>query len=176
MLPPNRTADDVIAAARWYLGVPFGHQGRARVGDHAPRMDCVGLLFCVGEDLGLSDREGVPIRRFDKCDYGPQPLDEFIHAECQRRLLTVNLFGKPPLEAPTAVNMNLAPGEVLTLRVPTVICHAAIVTSGEPHPTMIYSLPSGRDRKGGLGVVETLLGDRWRHRIAGIFRFPGVRY
>lgn len=172
----------VVEQARKYLGVEFGHQGRARIGDHAPRLDCIGILFCVGEDLGLADRLGVPIRRTDSLDYGPQPHDERIQEECKRRLIVVQEFAAPgppivgrPQPKSTA---HVSAGDVLTLRVPHVVCHVAIVTAGEPNPIMLYAMPMNlrrEDRRGRGRVVETLMG-QWREQIAGIFRFPGVDY
>jgi hypothetical protein len=176
---PQVKAADIVAGARKYIGVEFGHQGRARLGDHRPQMDCVGVLFCVGEDLELSDRLGVRIHRDDTRTYGPQPTDEFIHEECKRRLLTVEEFGKSPLR--TSLAARIVPGEVLTLRIPNVICHAAIVTGVEPHPTILYAMPASQrhqlaPRNPNRGrVVETLLEYR-RSAIAGIFKFPGVSY
>lgn len=41
-------AGAVVAAARGWLGVPFGHQGRSRRG-----VDCAGLVICVAAELGL---------------------------------------------------------------------------------------------------------------------------
>lgn len=52
--------DDVIAAARGYLGVRWHHQGRSRAG-----IDCAGLIIAVANDLGLS--------AFDTADYGHIP-------------------------------------------------------------------------------------------------------
>jgi hypothetical protein len=40
----------IIAAARSWLGVPWGHQGRTRQG-----VDCAGLVVLVGRGLGLAD-------------------------------------------------------------------------------------------------------------------------
>lgn len=39
---------DVVTVARSYLGVPWHHMGRSRVG-----IDCAGLLICVARDLGI---------------------------------------------------------------------------------------------------------------------------
>lgn len=41
--------EEIVAAARSYLGVRFHHQGRNRAG-----LDCGGLLACVMRDVGLS--------------------------------------------------------------------------------------------------------------------------
>jgi cell wall-associated NlpC family hydrolase len=43
------TRDQIISAARAYLGVRYHHQGRNRAG-----LDCAGLLVCVARDLGIS--------------------------------------------------------------------------------------------------------------------------
>lgn len=42
------TADDVIAATRCWLGVPFLHQGRSRAG-----VDCIGLFIAVSREVGI---------------------------------------------------------------------------------------------------------------------------
>lgn len=43
------TREQVVNAARTYLGVKFRMYGRDRTG-----LDCVGLLYCVASDLGFS--------------------------------------------------------------------------------------------------------------------------
>jgi cell wall-associated NlpC family hydrolase len=40
--------NDVVTAARSYLGCPWHHMGRSRLG-----LDCAGLLICVARDLGI---------------------------------------------------------------------------------------------------------------------------
>lgn len=39
----------VVSQARDWLGTPFRHQGRSRYG-----VDCVGLVLCVYQDLGIT--------------------------------------------------------------------------------------------------------------------------
>lgn len=48
----NFTRQDVVDAARKYLGVPFQRGARSM-----QAMDCVGLLILVGRDLGLHIEE-----------------------------------------------------------------------------------------------------------------------
>ncbi|MBF0562136.1 MAG: C40 family peptidase [Alphaproteobacteria bacterium] len=43
-------AENIIRAARAYLGVRFRHQGRTEAG-----IDCAGLIILVARDLGLFD-------------------------------------------------------------------------------------------------------------------------
>lgn len=40
---------DLIAIARTWIGVPFRHQGRNKLG-----VDCGGLLMCIGQQAGLT--------------------------------------------------------------------------------------------------------------------------
>lgn len=42
------TRDEIVAAARSYLGTRYHHQGRNRAG-----IDCAGLIVCVARDLGV---------------------------------------------------------------------------------------------------------------------------
>lgn len=42
------TRNEVVEAARQYIGIKFYHQGRTKHG-----IDCVGLLLAVGRDIGL---------------------------------------------------------------------------------------------------------------------------
>lgn len=53
---PTRSA--FVAAARSYLGVPYRHQGRNRVG-----MDCVGLVVCAARDVGYDVPDMIGYRR-----------------------------------------------------------------------------------------------------------------
>jgi cell wall-associated NlpC family hydrolase len=48
--PLHCKKEDIVAAARSWLGVPWRHQGRTRQG-----VDCAGLVVLVGRELGLAD-------------------------------------------------------------------------------------------------------------------------
>lgn len=61
------TADDVIAAARSALGIPFRHQGRSLAG-----MDCAGLIVHVAATLGLD--------YFDQSGYARTPSNGLLEA------------------------------------------------------------------------------------------------
>lgn len=69
------TRDQVVVAARRWIGVPWRHQGRTRAG-----IDCIGLLVLVAADLGLS--------AYDSPGYGREPAGVFLAhlgaAGCQR--------------------------------------------------------------------------------------------
>jgi NlpC/P60 family putative phage cell wall peptidase len=142
---------DVIAAARAWHGTPFRHQGRIK----GKAIDCVGLVLCVAEELGILDVDGRAILGRDYLNYRAQPLDSFVHQECERRLIQWDL------EA-------MAPGDVVTMRVPDVPCHVAIISELQGNFGLIHAYSS-------IGkVAEHILDEKWRRRICGVFTFPGV--
>lgn len=92
-------SDDLVLAARSYLGTPFVHQGRSRLG-----LDCVGLLVLAARDAG-ADIE-------DRADYAPDPGN----------LLPVELARQfDPAE-------DRLPGDVLLMRFAGEPQHLAIFT------------------------------------------------
>jgi hypothetical protein len=162
------TAADIISRARSYLGCPLRHQGRYRA------FDCVGLLLAVAEEVGALDVFGVPIRRDDYTQYGPQPLDGFVLGEVRRRLLeipTADIRAALALRQPNAlpaIRALLSPADVLVLSVPRIPCHVAFVTRLGTSVAMLHAY-SGADK-----VVEHLIDDLWLRRVSGVFRFPEV--
>ena len=154
------TSAYVVATARRYLNLPTRHQGRTDA------TDCVGLVLAVAEDLALLDVAGVPILRAQYANYSAQPADGFVHEECKRRLVVRKLPTKR--DSLERLREELEPGDVLTMRLPRVPCHTAIVCEVQGAPGIIHAYsPVGR-------VVEHRLDVAWLHRIAGVFRFPGV--
>ena len=81
------TREQVVAKAREYLKTPFCHQGRIK----NQALDCVGLLLCVGEELGLQDKEGRPVFGSDHLDYPPKPAGNLVPDNCKRRLVEKNI-------------------------------------------------------------------------------------
>lgn len=94
------TRQQVIVAARSYLGVRWKHQGRSRLG-----IDCLGLLIAVASDLGLSAH--------DSTDY-PRIPDGF------RLMRELNTHLRPVSECDV--------GDVLLMRFNTNPQHVAIKT------------------------------------------------
>jgi hypothetical protein len=159
------TKVDIVRAARAYLGMAFRHQGRGRPGGgRSARIDCAGLLVCVGEDLGLADKLGVPILRSDYMDIGPQPHQDVIHQGCRARLEERPKVGFPQ------------PGDVVTLRAPNTISHCAIVSDFPQGDGLglIFAYPVRLKNSLQGQIVEVRLDERWRYRIAGVFFYPGV--
>jgi NlpC/P60 family putative phage cell wall peptidase len=145
------TREQIQETAREYLGTPFQHQGRIK--GHA--CDCVGLPLMVGDELHLVDKNGKPFKAMDNANYSSQPLDRFVHEEAQRRLI------EKPID-------QMQPGDMITLRVPSVPCHVAIVTSLQGGLGMIHAYVVS-DK-----VVEHVLDRKWLKRIEGCFEFPGT--
>lgn len=97
------TRQQIVDAARSYLGVRYHHQGRSRAG-----LDCAGLLVCVARDLGLDTSEDIT-------GYARTPDGVSLKTALDRALLPVSIFG-------------YSPGDVLLMRFERDPQHIAIVT------------------------------------------------
>src|SRR5665213_423152 len=145
------TRKQIVDKAREYLGTPYLHQGRLK----GIAMDCVGLPLMVAEELGLKDTLGNPFKGSDNANYSAQPLDQAVQDEAIRRMI------RKPIE-------DLTDGDVITLRVPTIPCHVAIVSTVNGVTGIIHAYrPNGK-------VVEHIMDAKWKKRIAAAFEFPGV--
>jgi len=91
---------DIVACARGYLGVPWLHQGRTRLG-----LDCAGLIIIVAHELALSD--------FDVNGYGVEPQGHVMRSLLETHAERVS---EPKL------------GDILLLRFTRLPQHLAIVT------------------------------------------------
>ncbi len=145
------TRKQIVTEARKWINTPFRHQGRMPgIG-----VDCVGLVLCVIRDVGLGDWLG------EFSVYPPQPVNGLVHQTCCARLRQKDIS-------------KVAPGDILTLRVPETPSHVAIVTDLGGKLGMIHAYAGGATRRRPARVVEHLLDQKWRKRIAGVFEFPGV--
>jgi cell wall-associated NlpC family hydrolase len=108
------TGDDIVGAARSWIGTPFHHQ--ARLKGHG--VDCVGLVVGVAMDLGLVVR--------DRRDYSRLPDGFSLEAELEDQLVQVP---------------DRAPGDVLMFRMPRLPRHVGIYagTDHEGTPRMIHA-------------------------------------
>ncbi len=142
-----------MAAARKYVGTPFADKGR-RAGQG---LDCVGLVLCTGEDLGLKDKMGVPFTRTMYDDYSSQPVGNFVHLTCHQHLVAKGL-------------QAMRAGDIVTMAVPSAPCHVGIVgADAAGNLTLIHAYEGGAAK-----CVEHEITVPWRRRIAGCFSFPEV--
>jgi cell wall-associated NlpC family hydrolase len=154
---------ELINKAREYVGTPFRHQGRSK--GPSGYLDCVGLILCAAEELNLLDVNGKPLLGSDYMNYGAQPHKPIVHEICLQRLV------HKPAQA-------MLPGDVVSIRNPTVACHAAIIATLGSQISMIHVYSTLRrngphSREAGI-TAETLLSSGWRSHIEGVFSIPGV--
>lgn len=147
----------IVKAARGWVGTPFAHQGRIK----GRAVDCVGLVLCVAEELGIDGACSSPeswTRQPKYSQYGPEPFRGKVFNECVERLEKVQ------------DSESIKVGDILSLRVPLTPCHVAIVSEHNGVLYMIHAYNGGTNKK----CCEHVLDSAWRRRIAGVFRFPGV--
>lgn len=141
-----------MKCARGYVGSPFQHQGRRQ----GRGIDCVGVPICVAADLELRDKRGDTFDRFRDSDYPAQPMGDLVLRLCHFYLLERA--------------EGIEDGDVLCLRLPRAVHAAIAVTLPGGARGMIHVYDAGKGKR----VVEHILNDPWRRRIAGVFYFPGV--
>lgn len=105
--------DKIVAEARTWIGVPWKHQGRTRIG-----IDCVGLLVVVLHKLKLTD--------YDFQAYGRRSQGREFLYHFERRA------ERKPLNSEQ-------PGDILLFRDKQFPCHAAIVASMNNTLTIIHA-------------------------------------
>ncbi len=140
------TGREIVNAARVYLGIRWGHQGRA-VGDRHRRIDCVGLLYCTMRDLG--------VKVLDRTNYLPVPDGSTLVDEMRTQLVIDH-------------DRELKPGRIVAfddVGEPSP-CHVGILTDHPSGTGVIHA--SLRHQK----VVEHRLDEFWRSKIRGVFRIP----
>ena len=148
----------IFTKAREYVGTPFHQQGRVK----GLGMDCVGIMLCVGEDLGLRYKDGRPIRRFDYMNYGLYPVLDEMQREMKK------IFTEKPLA-------EISPGDILTMRAPFLVHHIAIVSELQGGLGIIHAYGSENVSRNGRGrVSEHPLSQLWKSRIASVFSYSAV--
>ena len=140
----NPSPDEIVAAARAWLGTPYRHQA-ATLGAGC---DCLGLVRGVWRMLYRAEPMALP-------PYGPDWRDLGHAGELLAiadRLLCP--AGLPP-----------QPGQVVLFRLNRLPLpkHCAILVTPD---RFIHA----EER---LGVVEARLTDNWWRRVAGVYGFPG---
>jgi cell wall-associated NlpC family hydrolase len=147
------TRAQIIAKAREFIGTPFQHQARIK----SKGVDCVGVVLCVGEELGVVCQDGRPLLGNQYTDYGMQPAGTRVLEICIERLVRKNIA-------------EMKPGDIVCMRTPTDPTHVGIITSygGVLYIVHAYDSPSFKMCK------EHILDEKWRRRIVGVFEFPGT--
>lgn len=150
-MPTRKQIQDV---ARTWQGTPFADKGRTK----GRGLDCVGLVLCVGEELGVVGADDRPLRGDDYMDYHSQPAGTLVHDHCCKRLLR-----KLP--------RDIRPGDIVSMRLPDYPTHVAIITeSAAGHLYIIHAYDGLLTKK----CVEHILDFKWRRRIVGAFEFPNT--
>lgn len=146
--------DAVVAAARGWLGTRFHHQGRLKkTAAHRGGVDCLGLLIGMAEELDLRLADGTPAARLDRTDYGHYPDTEALRAQLLKALSPIPAGG-------------IVPGNILLLRIDGFPQHLAVVSGLKGGLGVIHAYAPAR------AVVEHVLDDSWRQRIAAAYRLP----
>ncbi len=140
------TREQIVAAARLWLGTPYHHQASVKgVG-----CDCLGLIRGLWRELQGPEPEALPAYTRDWGDVtGSEPLLAVAH----RHLL------------PLAGVDHARPGDMLVFRMQAGVAkHAGVLTDNEH---FIHAVEE-------LGVTEVTLTRRWRRRLVAAFSLPGV--
>lgn len=140
------TADDIVAAARGWIGTPYRHQATLKgVG-----CDCLGLVRGVWREL-----------------LGPEPEPPGAYApEWAEALRTERMAEAARRHLVEIQPADIQPGDVLLFRWRMALPakHAAILATAD---RMIHA-------HDGAAVAEVAFTPWWRRHLAFAFRFPGI--
>lgn len=146
--------DTIIDAARRYIGVRFRHQGRSA----CTGVDCLGLLVCVSQDLGLGWPQQLH-KKMQENDYSHLPDEQYLRN-------SIEMF----LWASSASTPR--PGEIALMKVDGRVQHLGIIAMHPIHevPTIIHAYAPARK------VVEHVLDNRWHAAIMQRYKLalPGL--
>lgn len=143
----GRSMNEVVRAARGWIGTPYRHQGARRgVG-----CDCLGLVRGVWRDLYGTEPEAPQPYGVDWAERGGE---ERLHAAALRH------FGRP-----FAVR-DMAVGDLLLFRWQegAAAKHLGILSTPD---RFIHAYEAA-------GVIESALVPSWRRRVAWVFRWPEI--
>ncbi len=139
---PNR--DDIVVAARSWLGTRWVHQGRTRRG-----IDCAGLIVMVGRELEILSYD-------DKVNY-----QRHTHGQDFMKPFKKHMDQKPIPDA--------RPGDVLLFRDHAYPCHSSIVAERRHKPTIIHAYAQER-----IVTEELLEQGDWLDLRVACFEFRGL--
>jgi len=125
------------------IGTRWRHQGRVP----GQGLDCVGLVVCVGQQLGLLTFDTLAYQR---------------RAAADGFIVYFREYGREiPIE-------RVHPGCVLAFREDKYPCHSGIVAEGPHGLTIVHAYALRRK------VVEERLTKEWINRIVGAFEYKGA--
>lgn len=141
------TRQQIVDAARQWIGTPYHHQASQRgIGT-----DCLGLVRGVWRDVYGADAEQPPAY---SRDWAEASSDETLMEAASRHLVAI---AREDARAGDVV--------VFRLRVGLVAKHTAILTAAT---TFLHAME-------GAAACEVAMSGWWQRRVAGAFAFPGVR-
>ncbi len=150
------TRAEWLAANRAYIGSPFLHQGRTRNG-----MDCVGLLSCAANDIGMPNAVHRTLK-----DYERAPDSDMFKLRIKDFLLPLPYNRLQPLWT------QILPGDVIAFWVDRrgLPRHVAVYTGvNSANQTMILHSHAKAPRR----VVEQPMDSGfWLKRIDSLWRLP----
>lgn len=138
---------DIVETARTWLGVPWQHRGRSRLG-----VDCVGLPRCVYAELGVE----LP----DFLLYGREPQPAVLEAHMTAAL-------RPPVQRAPVARAQLQLADIVVLRHPSLPRHVGIV-GDYPGGRLSLIHACGHTKK----VIEHRLPDKMIRRVTLVYRRP----
>ena len=143
----NGLGDEVVRAARAWIGTPYRHQASCR----GAGADCLGLVRGVWREVRGEEPEAVPAYSFD-----------WAEACGHERLWRAALRHFVPVEAGSE-----APGHLLLFRMRdgAVAKHLGLQAGCGAEASFIHAYS-------GHGVLESPLSAPWRRRIGARFAFP----
>jgi hypothetical protein len=148
------TPQDIIRAARGWIGTPFHHQARVKgVG-----VDCIGLLVGIARELELTDDKGLPLADYDQPNYSPLPDGRGLKTAVSLHLLELASAGEASL------------GDVYLFRFQQDPQHVGILSELPDGAASIIHCYSNTGK-----VVEHRLNDTWRKLIVAAYRFPNLQ-
>ena len=144
------TRDQIVDAAREWLGTPYRHQASLQ----GAGADCLGLVRGVWRELLGDEPAALPAYT---PDWAERMGDEQLLDAARRHLHEIAIGGA-------------GRGDVLLFRMGPgcPAKHCAIVSAADPEACRIIHAYWGRS------VTETRLVPWWRRRIAAAFSFPGL--
>lgn len=137
---------EVVEKAREYIGVPYRHQGRKKTG-----IDCIGLIWCVANDLGYET--SIP------ANYAKSPSPDLLISECEKNLVKQDRGTDDLKIGDILVMWGMTRNEAQ---------HFAIIGEVDGRKTLIHAFSKHKK------VVEQSIDEFWSRRFVALYCFPGL--